>query len=45
MVMRAQTEKTVSVRLAAASGTNRNAWVQSSAPSLRPIALKKSRFQ
>ena len=45
MVMRPQTEKTESMRLAVANGTNRNAWVQSCAPSLSPIALKKSRFQ
>src|SRR6516164_2845750 len=43
--MRAHTCKIISVRLAAASGTNLSACVQSSWRSLRPIASKKSRFQ
>ena len=43
--MRPQTEMTASTTLAVAIGKKRSACAQSSVPSFRPIALKKSRFQ
>ena len=43
--MRPQTEMTASTTLAVAIGKKRSACAQSSVPSFRPIALKKSQFQ
>ena len=43
--LRPQTEMMASTTLAAAIGKKRSACAQSSVPSFRPIALKKSRFQ